>query len=136
MCRGIREAKFTWVGSKYRLRNKIRTLAWVSLQASLVLKSHPVLFQPLNCGALSAYPAHHNCDECVKRSDARNFIPFVLVSLLVYNYNGLHLFFQCESGDHEVAGDATDASRRRAAEIFILSCCCFAFVSVNGSQSS
>lgn len=34
MCRGIREAKFTWVGSKYRPRNKIRTLAWALLQAS------------------------------------------------------------------------------------------------------
>lgn len=25
---GIRRAKFTWAGSKYRTRNKIRTLAW------------------------------------------------------------------------------------------------------------
>lgn len=59
----------------------------------------------------TAYPVHHNCDECVKRSDASHFILFVLVSLLVYNNNGLHLFSQWKSGDQEVAGEATDRGR-------------------------
>lgn len=54
------------------------------------------------------YPARHNRDECVKRGDARHFILFVLVSLLVYNDNGLHLFSPWKLGDQEVAGDAAD----------------------------
>lgn len=137
MCRGTREAKFTWVGSKYRPANKIRTLAWASLQASPVSESFPVLFEPLKCGALPAYPAHHNCDECVKRSDARHFILFVLVSLLVYNDNGLHLFSPMDvgRGDQEVAGGGRSGRRSEgrlrggAAEmsLHILFCFCVVF---------
>lgn len=57
---------------------------------------------------MPAYPAHHiqhtlKSDECVKRSDARNFILFVLVSFLVHNSSGLRSFSRWKSGLSEVA---------------------------------
>lgn len=93
VCRGTRGTKFTWVGSKYRPRNKNKTMSM-----GLTSRLPKSRFQPA-----PASPAHHKRDECVKRSDARHFIFFVLVSPLVYNDNGSGLFSRWKSGDQGVA---------------------------------
>lgn len=110
MRRGIREAKFTWVGSKYRHKNKIRTLAWASLQGSAIFQVSPGLVSSAEVRQAPCLccPVHPNCDECV---NTRHFILFVLVSVLVYNDNGFNLFSQWKSRDREVVGKATDGWR-------------------------
>ena len=138
MCRGIREAKFTWAGSKYRPRNKIRTLAWASLQASPVSKSYPVLFQLLEWGALACLSRLitnvMNVSKEAMRGISFSLSLYLFLSIMIMDC----IYFLDGSrggGDQKVAGEAADGARGGLLGglqiwAFIFCCRCFVFFCV------